>query len=247
MRKKFWLVCILFMILLLSSCSNNGGLEEREVASTIDTELVTKITGDWLGDTTANYPAQGKFTIVEKGGYVFFDGNKLHVIDTINNEIHTQTDGEKPFYYDFKLNDNKLTVYPSYSVPEGMAGGSLAPMDLVRDDEKTTDISTLYGEWVSVEESETYYMSIEKVSDNSIRYADNLENTDSQILEIEEVSRESVTALTEDEASCYSFILSDESDKITVFMGVNPSYYEGKGEESPTGLSKPIVYKKVVK
>lgn len=229
MKKKSWLVCILFPTLLLSSCSNNEGVEESEVASTIDTELVTKITGEWLGDATANYPAQGKFTIVEKDGYIFFDGNKLRVIDAIDNEIRTQTEDEKPFYYDFKLSDNKLTVYHSYLAPEGTAGGSLAPKDLIRDGGKATDMSILYGEWMSVEEAETYYMSIEKVSDSLIRYSDNLENTDSQILEIEKISRESITVLTEYESSRYSFVMSGESNKVTAFMGVKPSYYEGKG------------------
>lgn len=250
-KKIIYLLLLSCFILVVSSCSNKKDLKndetefKREVSSEIDDDLVEQLVGTWKNDATANYPAQKTSTIHVEDGYIFFDDEKLQITSTNDNQIFSQTDGEKPFYYNFEIDKNKLTVCPSYPVPKGSVGGDLAPMEYIKD-ETLVDISMIVGDWKSVEESETYYIRIEKNSDNSILYADNLEKKDIQLLKIDDISNDSISALTEDESSRYSFIISNENE-ITAFMAVNPDYYTEKGEEIPVGTSKPIKYKKIVK
>lgn len=131
------LTILLFISLFLISCSNKNELEEaankRNVSSEIDAKLVEKVVGEWVGDTTGNYPTYGKFTITEKNKHLFFDDKKLQITETIDGIIFTQTEEEKPFYYDFKVIDNKLTVYLSYPTKKGFTGGDLASMALIKD------------------------------------------------------------------------------------------------------------------
>ena len=133
------LTVLLSISLFLISCSNKNELEEaadkRNVSSEIDAKLVKNVVGEWVGDTAGNYPTYGKFTITEKNQSLFFDDKKLRITKTIDGIIFTQTEEEKPFYYDFKVIDKKLTVYPSYSTRKGFTGGSLAPMELIKDGE----------------------------------------------------------------------------------------------------------------
>ncbi|MDT2814777.1 hypothetical protein [Vagococcus carniphilus] len=133
------LTVLLSISLFLISCSNKNELEEatkkRNVSSEIDAKLVENVVGEWVGDIADNYPTYGKFTITEKNQSLFFDDKKLKITKTIDNIIFTQTEEEKPFYYDFKVIDKKLTVYPSYSTRKGFTGGSLAPMELIKDGE----------------------------------------------------------------------------------------------------------------
>lgn len=250
MKKIIGLVLFLCIILMTTSCSNKKGIEEenvkREVSSKIDMDLVEKLEGSWVSDSDANYPAQGKRFIIRKKGYVFYDNNKLQIVNTVDDVILTQTEEDKPFYYDFKIDGNKLTVYPSYPVPEGMTGGDLAPREYMRDDEINTDTSLLFGEWQSIDEPEIYYISIGKVSDSIIKYADNLEYKDSQILIEQKSSKDSISTLTEDERAIYHFRML-ESETIEAYSQVNENYYTNRGEDIPVGMSKPIKYKKIIK
>ncbi|MDT2831489.1 hypothetical protein P7H62_10915 [Vagococcus carniphilus] len=131
------LTVLLFISLFLISCSNKNELEKaadkRNVSSEIDAKLVENVVGEWVGDTTGNYPIYGKFTITEKNQFLFFDDKKLQITKTVDDIVFTQTEEEKPFYYDFKVIDKKLTVYPSYSTRKGFTGGLLAPMELIKD------------------------------------------------------------------------------------------------------------------
>lgn len=250
-KKIIYLLLLSCFIFVVASCSNKKDLKndetefKREVSSEIDDDLVEQLVGTWRNDATANYPAQKTSTIHAEDGYIFFEDEKLQITSTNDNQIFSQTDEEEPFYYDFKIDKNKLTVYPSYLVPKGYVGGSLAPMEYIKD-ETLVDISMIVGDWESVEESETYYISIEKNSNDSIFYADNLEKKDRQLLKMDEISNDAITALTEDESSRYSFIISNENE-ITAFMAVNPDYYTEKGEEIPVGMSKPTKYRKIIK
>lgn len=243
MKKK--ILFLLFVPLLLLSCSNeNDEIQyKRKIVSKIDMDLVDKLVGKWMGQDEG---AHGEYIISEIEGYIYFREEKLQITDTIDDFIYTQTEEENPFYYDFKVTNNKLEVFPSYPVAKGTTGGNLAPMELIREATVMANISLLIGDWISETESESYYISISKNSEDSINYSDNLENRDSQILKIEEISENLISVLTEDKSSRYEFIFS-ESDKITAFMSVNSSYYSSKGEEIPTGISKPIKYKKIKK
>ncbi|MBO0476790.1 hypothetical protein DOK76_06895 [Vagococcus sp. DIV0080] len=108
------------------------------------------------------------------------------------------------------------------------------------------NIDFICGEWQSINEDDDYYMVIDKINDKTIKYSDNLERKGSQELTIEEVSKDSVTALTKDEKNRYIFIYS-KNDTLTSFFGVNSSYYSDKGEKAPEGLSKPIEYSLLLK
>lgn len=247
MKKNICLIIILCLSVILVSCSNKKNLvnNKREVSSKIDSDLVQQLVGTWEGDGDANYPAYGKYTIEEKDGYLFFDEEKLQIVNTEDNEIFTQTKEENPSYYDFKLNDNKLTVYPSYPVPEGTTGGNLAPMGLVREDDLSIDLSMLVGKWESIDEQEIYYIIIEKVSDSTIKFANNLQNNNNEFLEIEEISKNSILALTSDNKTRYTFIFSEKGE-MTSFVGVNADFYKDeKLENTPVGLSKPMIYRKM--
>ena len=252
MKKIVYALFISSICLMLVSCSNKRGLEEEEVikeeevSTEIDKQLVQQLANNWIGEAEGNYPELAKSDIVEKEGYLFFDNKKLKIISATGNEIFTETEEEKPWHYVFEIEDDQLTVYPSYTVPEGMSGGALAPMTFTRDTGEEMAISTLFGEWQSVEEPGVYYMSIREASDGLINYADNLEQKDSQMLKIEKISNDSILALTEDESSFYQFIFSDKNE-ITAFMGVNSDYFAKKGEEIPDGMSKPIKYKRIIK
>lgn len=109
-----------------------------------------------------------------------------------------------------------------------------------------TDASMLEGNWVSEGEEEIYYIVIKSVTDTSIEYSDNLEEKNSQILEIDSISNDAISTLTQDKKTFYRFIFL-EDDKITSFSGVNTDFYKNKKtEEIPVGLSKPITYRKML-
>lgn len=109
------------------------------------------------------------------------------------------------------------------------------------------NIDFLYGEWESIDEYTEDYIVIDKLNDDTIKYSDNLERKDSQELKIEEISKDSITALTKDEKTRYRFIFSKEG-KLTSFFGVNGDYYaDEKPENIPAGLSKPIEYEMLIK
>ncbi len=251
MKRIVLLIVFSCLSFLLVSCSNKKGLEEEEIigkrvlSSKIDMDLVNKIVGNRKGDPDTSYPAYGKRTITGKDGYIFFDNQKLQITNTENNVIYTQTSEEKPFYYDFRVIGNKLEVLPSYPVAKGMTGGDLMPIQYVRDDETKIDSSELFGEWQSVDELETHYISIKQVSDGVISYADNLENKDSQILIVQKNLKGTISTLTEDERAIYYFQML-ENNMIEVFSQVNENYYTNRGEDIPVGTSKPIKYKKIM-
>lgn len=215
MKKITYFVLLAFIWVLLVSCSNKTGLEEehvirkREVSSKIDMNLVNGIVGNWIGDPDASYPEYGKRIIVEENGYIIFGDEKLQITDTKDNVVLTQTNEEKPFFYDFELNGDKLRVNPWYPVPKGMTGGSLKPMEYTRDTGRIIDISEIYGEWQSVDEKEAYSVSIKEESSGLIKIVDNLENKDSQILKIEEILENEITALSRDSKIRYTFIFSE--------------------------------------
>ena len=250
MKKAIWLSFILSLTVIMISCSNKKGLEEesfsdkREVSSELNLELVNSLVGDWIGDANGNYPGYGKRTITENNGYIYFKDEKLQIYDTIDNVVLTQTDEESPFFYDFKVNKEKLTVYPSYPVPEGMVGGSLAPMEFVRDDGAMIDVTDLYGEWQSIEESSNSYLLIEPVSEGLIQYADNVEKKESQTLTIEEMTENSIVALSEDKTSSYMFTFNNK-DELTVLVGAY-SNDDILREDIPGGLSVPAKYKRII-
>jgi len=108
------------------------------------------------------------------------------------------------------------------------------------------NIDFIYGEWQSINEEKEYYLVIDKINDVTIKYSDNLERKDSQELIIEQATKKSVTALTKDEKTRYSFSHL-ENGNLRSFMGVNSSYYADKGERAPEGLSKPIEYTQLIK
>lgn len=109
------------------------------------------------------------------------------------------------------------------------------------------DIDFIYGEWQSINEEKEYYLVIDKINDVTIKYSDNLERKDSQELIIEQATKDSVTALTKDEKTRYSFLVSND-ERLTSFFGVNASYYaDEKPENIPAGLSKPIEYTQLIK
>lgn len=250
MKKTIWLSFILSLTVIMIFCSNKKGLEEesfsdkREVSSEINLELVNSLVGDWIGDVNGNYPGYGKRTITEKNGYIYFKDEKLQICDTIDNVVLTQTDEESPFFYDFKINEEKLTVYPSYPVPKGMVGGSLAPMEFVRDDGAMIDVPDLYGEWQSIEESSNSNLLIEPVSEGLIQYADNVEKKESQTLTIEEMTENSIVALSEDKTSSYMFTFNNK-DELTVLVGAY-SNDDILKEDIPGGLSVPAKYKRII-
>ena len=251
MKKITLLIVYSCLSFLLVSCSNKKVLEEeeiigkREVSSKIDMDLVSKLVGNWKGDTHASYPAYGKRTIIGRDRYIFFDNQKLQITNTENNLIYTQTSEEKPFYYDFRLTGNKLEVLPSYPVPEGMKGGDLMPSQYIKDDETEIDSLELFGEWQSVDQLEAYYISIKQVSAGVISYADNLENKDSQILIVQKNLKGTISTLTEDERANYYFQMF-ENNMIEVYGQVNENYYINRGEDIPVGTPKPIKYKKII-
>lgn len=251
MKKITLLIVYSCLSFLLVSCSNKKGVGEeeiivkREVSSKIDMDLVSKLVGNWKGDSDASYPAYGKRTIIEKNGYIFYDNQKLQITDAEKDIIYTQTPEEKPFFYDFRLTGNKLDVLPSYPVPEGMTGGDLMPSQYVKDNGTEIDSSELFGEWQSVDELEVYNISIKQISDGVISYTDNLENKDSQVLIVQKNLEGSISNLTEDERAIYYFQML-ENDMIEAFSQVNENYYANRGEDIPVGTSKPIKYKKIM-
>lgn len=109
------------------------------------------------------------------------------------------------------------------------------------------NIDFIYGEWQSINEEKEYYLVIDKINDMTITYSNNLERKDSQELIIEQATKDSVTALTKDEKTRYSFLISND-EILTSFFGVNASYYaDEKSENIPAGLSKPIEYTQLIK
>lgn len=74
MRVKM-LTVLLFISLFLISCSNKNELEgptnKRNASPEIDAKLIENVVGEWVGDTTGNYPTYGKFTITEKNQFFF--------------------------------------------------------------------------------------------------------------------------------------------------------------------------------
>lgn len=247
MKKRICFISLVSFFLLLAACSNKKELveeERRKVSSNFDMKLVEQVVGDWRPDADASYPAQRKSTIVLEDGYLIFDDNQLEIVETIEHTLLTQTNEEKPFYYDFSINENKMSVYPSYPVPKGSVGGSLMPMEFIRDDKSAVQLSDLYGKWESIEESETYYISISETIEGSVKYADNLENKNSEELNIEEIRKDSISFLTKDKELRYYFSFQDDNH-IEAFKEVNASYYAEKKEEIPVGMSKPIKYEKL--
>ncbi|HCM88723.1 MULTISPECIES: hypothetical protein [Vagococcus] len=107
-------------------------------------------------------------------------------------------------------------------------------------------ISDLAGNWQSQHEPEKYYLSIEKKSSDSIEYADNLEGKEPQLLQLESISQDVISALSEDKETRFTFTFSAENT-ITASFGVNEAFFSDKKQEDrPVGLSKPIEYKKII-
>ncbi|MGM0124320.1 hypothetical protein IGI37_001697 [Enterococcus sp. AZ194] len=250
---------ILASVMLLVACSNSEASTQETTQAAddkivkINKNLSSQLVGKWFLHTDGEAK---EYEISESEGYVYFDGEKLKVTETTGNHIHTQTEEKQPLDYVFRLEENKVTVLPSYEVSEGSVGGSLAPIELNRDAVKQVNINKtsstmaeftdLIGEWKSEEEQKTYYirLSLENETEQTLRYVDNLDGKDSQLLKVEEVSNQVMTALTEDESSRYFFDFS-EKNILTAASGINPSYYSKKGEDVPEGMSKPIRYKKI--
>lgn len=125
-RNGYVLLLLICSLLLISS-------NRRVTSSEIDVKLIDDLVGDWKGDVSGTYPAYGEVTITEKNKYLYFKDEKLQIINTLGNTVFTQTNEAKPFYYDFEVRENKLTVYQSYSVSKGTTGGELAPIEYMRE------------------------------------------------------------------------------------------------------------------
>ena len=158
MRRILYVLTVISTVVLLVSCSHKDSSKEkvsnkRDVSSKIDTDLVESLIGDWVGDESSSYKTAGNYKLSASDRYVYFDEMKLQITDTIDNMVYTQTIEDQPFYYDFRITDNKLDVLPSYPVPKEMVGGSLAPLALVR--QKVSTDSTLQSSSKEIATSET--------------------------------------------------------------------------------------------
>lgn len=132
---KVLLVISIFLILVSFSTKSEQS-KENQAPSTIDSFLVEQLNSEWIGDSDANYPAQGRKTITQKNGYVYFENEKLQIIETRADIIFTQTKEDNPLFYDFKINKNKLKVLPWHPVSKGKSGGDLKLLEYMRDDKK---------------------------------------------------------------------------------------------------------------
>lgn len=133
MKKYIGNLIFILLIFGVSSCAKkNETNTKREVSSEINMEVVNNVLGEWVRKPDVNYPGEETITITLENNLIIFEDKTLQIVETTNNIVQTQTSEDKPFYYDFKVEGDELTVYPSYPVPKGDVGGDLAPMTFNR-------------------------------------------------------------------------------------------------------------------
>lgn len=137
MKKQFKGFLVISLIIVLGACSKQEKQMRREVSKDINTELVKKVTGAWLGEGEKEKKI---YDITYKKQTLWINQEELEVTETKDNLVLTQTKKEKPFFYDFKIEGENITVMPSYPVPEGQSGGQLAPIKLIPIDTKEIEV-----------------------------------------------------------------------------------------------------------
>jgi hypothetical protein len=137
MKKQIKGLLVISLIIVLGACSKQEKQVRREVSKDINTELVKKVTGAWLGEGEKEKKI---YDITYKKKALWINQEELEVTETKDNLVLTQTKKEKPFFYDFKIEGENITVMPSYPVPEGQSGGQLAPIKLIPIDTKEIEV-----------------------------------------------------------------------------------------------------------
>ena len=116
------------LLLIVSGCAKkDDSKKRREVAKEIDTELVQKLSGVWLGEGEKE---NNVYDISYEKKELRINGEKLEITSTDNNWVKSQTKSEKIFFYDFEIEGDTISVYPSFPVDKGQVGGVLAPIKL---------------------------------------------------------------------------------------------------------------------
>ena len=131
MQKKskiFSISLLLCVILVVTGCGKKEvPVKRREISSKLDTELVNKLSGTWLGEGEKEKKI---YDIQADDKEIKINDELLEVTETDNNWVKSQTKSGKIFFYDFEIGESDLIVYPSFPVEEGQVGGVLAPFKL---------------------------------------------------------------------------------------------------------------------
>lgn len=137
MKKQLKILGVISLVVILGACSKQEKLKRREVSKDINTELVKKVAGAWLGEGEKEKKV---YDITYNKQALWINQEELEVTETKENLVLTQTKKEKPFFYDFKIEGENITVMPSHPVPEGQSGGQLASIKLIPIDKKEIEV-----------------------------------------------------------------------------------------------------------
>lgn len=154
MRKKMIGLVLLFTIFFLSACR-----KPSQKKNSINPETVQKITGTWFADSY-DY---GTYVISSDNQKIVFNSIQLIIDFTEENYIYTYETDDKKSHYTFKIEEDEVTVYPTYEVEPNTAGGSLAPIILRKQQQISTE--NILGSWQSTESDYPAFIQVKATFD----------------------------------------------------------------------------------
>lgn len=129
MKNKYLVYVVLLLTVIFTGCSKEQeATKRREVAKEIDTKLVEKLSGAWLGEGEREKKV---YDISYDQKELQINGEILEVTMTDNQWVKSQTKINDLFFYDFEVAEEKMIVHPSLPVENEKISHSLAPIQLV--------------------------------------------------------------------------------------------------------------------
>lgn len=154
MKKKLVGLTLVFTIFFLSACHTRP--QEK---NSITAETVQKITGTWFADSY-DY---GTYVITSDNKKIDFNSTHLTIDFTEENTIYTYETDDTKSHYTFKIEEDTVTVYPTYEVEPNAVGGSLAPIILKKQQQIST--KNILGSWQSTESDYPAFIQVKATFD----------------------------------------------------------------------------------
>lgn len=221
MKKKSVGFALVVTIFVLSACHKSP-----QKKADINTALVQIIVGTWFADSY-DY---GTYVITTNHNKIDFNSIHLTIDFTEENTIYTYETDDKKSHYTFKIQEDKVTVYPTYEVEPNTVGGSLAPIILKKQQHISTE--NILSSWQSTDLDYPAFIQVKATFDPlkiNLRLAktegDSINETIPLTLESKK-SPNSLTYLNADESIRYTFT-NDENKQLVLTPASTQTDVEG--------------------